>query len=115
MPMVYGNWGPGVQGAMSPALDALQLLGSASSSSGMRPNENRLTESDYWGSPNPANGAYLQPPPTAPVRSENSYPPPATPPNEIPFGIPNKPRREAPYKNAMDGLMTALPGPKLEQ
>lgn len=61
MPMVYGQWGPGLPG--NPALDALRQLGSlnsAGSGSTGPINPNRLTESDSW-----------------------SYPPPATPPSEV--------------------------------
>ncbi len=60
-----GQFGPGLpQVGRSPALDALQQLGSASPSSGMRPNENRMTENDSWGTPNPSG----RPPATYPAQ-----------------------------------------------
>lgn len=61
MPMVYGQYGPGLPG--NPALDGLRQLGSlnsAGSGSTGSINPNRLTESDSW-----------------------SYPPPQTPPDEV--------------------------------
>ena len=59
MPLVYGQWGPGLPG--NPALDGLRQLGSlsATGSGSTGPlNPNRLTEADSW----------------------ESYPPSATPP-----------------------------------
>lgn len=52
MPMVYGQWGPGLPG--NPALDALRQLGSlnATDNGSTGPiNPNRLTESDSWSYP----------------------------------------------------------------
>lgn len=47
MPMVYPQTGPGFpKVGHSPALDALQQLGTASPTSGMAPNMNRLTETE---------------------------------------------------------------------
>lgn len=46
--MMVGALKSPITGQMSPALDALRALGSASPASGSRPNPNRLTEDDKW-------------------------------------------------------------------
>ncbi len=60
MPMVYGNWGPGVPGQPSPALDALRHL-TASPGNGGGPNPRRLTENDSWGNVEPPGGGLSNP------------------------------------------------------
>lgn len=81
MPPVNPNYAEGFpRVGHSPALDALQQLGSASPSSGMVANPNRLTEApDAQEDPFPS-GAGRWPPGGLPP---SMTPPPAAPPSEV--------------------------------
>lgn len=83
MPVTNQNYGPGFpRVGHSPALDALQELGSASPASGMVANPHRLTEPpDASQDPFPA-GAGRAPADGFPP---SMTPPPATPPSEAPI------------------------------